>query len=166
MPPKSRATVSRTQLAAQIHDRGFVSRTPCDFCVLRGRPCFQMLGEDDKLKCAACTWRGRSCVSVSWESLNMSRDNLREDVAADEATRDALFEQLATVQARLSRKRKVLEGAEVRARQKLQCLVKEMESDGEDLTRSVIDASLLQAELFGPAPAETVAEEAGSSRGS
>ena len=96
----------------------------------------------------------------------MSRDNLREDVAADEATRDALFEQLATVQARLSRKRKVLEGAKVCARQKLQCLVKEMESDGEDLTRSVIDASLLQAELFGPAPAETVAEEAGSSRGS
>ena len=134
MPPKSRATISRTQLAAQIRDRSFVSRTPCDFCVLCGCPCFQMLGEDNKLKCAACTRRGRSCVSVSWESLNMSRDNLREDVAADEATRDALFEQLATVQACLSRKRKVLEGAEVRARQKLQCLVKEMELDGEDLT--------------------------------
>ena len=71
---------------------------------------------------------------MSWESLNMSRDNLCEDVAADEATRDALFEQLATVQACLSRKRKVLEGAEVCVRQKLQCLVKEMESDGEDLT--------------------------------
>ena len=61
-----------------------------------------MPGEDDKLKCAACTRRGRSCVSVSWESLNMSRDNLREDVAADKATHDALFEQLATVQACLS----------------------------------------------------------------
>ena len=34
----------------------------------------------------------------------MSRDNLCEDVAADEATRDALFEQLATVQACLSQK--------------------------------------------------------------
>ena len=60
----------------------------------------------------------------------------------------------------------MLEGAEVCARQKLQCLVKEIESDGEDLTWSVIDTSLLQAELFSPAPAETVAEEAGSSRGS
>ena len=63
-----------------------------------------MLGEDNKLKCAACTRRRRSCVSVSWESLNMSWDNLREDVATDKATRDALFEQLATVQAHLSRK--------------------------------------------------------------
>ena len=61
-----------------------------------------MSGEDDKLKCAVCTQHGRSCVSVSWESLNMSQDNLREDVATDKATRNALFEQLATVQAHLS----------------------------------------------------------------
>ena len=93
-----------------------------------------MPGEDDRLKYAACTQHRRSCVSVSWESLNISWDNLCEDVAADKAIRDTLFEQLATVQACLSRKRKVLEGAEVCARQKLQCLVKEMELDGEDLT--------------------------------
>ena len=64
----------------------------------------------------------------------MFRNNLCEDVAADKATRDTLFEQLATVQTCLSWKQKVLESAEVCARQKLQCLVKEMESDGEDLT--------------------------------
>ena len=93
-----------------------------------------MSGEDNKLKCAVCTQRGKSCVSVSWESLNMSQDNLREDVATDKATHNTLFEQLATVQACLSQKRKVLESAKVCARQKLQCLVKEMESDGEDLT--------------------------------
>ena len=63
-----------------------------------------MLGEDNKLKCAVCTQHRRSCVSVSWESLNMSWDNLREDVAADKATHNTLFEQLATVQACLSRK--------------------------------------------------------------
>ena len=61
-----------------------------------------MSGEDNKLKCAACTQRRRSCVSVSWESLNMSQDNLCEDVATDKATRNTLFEQLATVQAYLS----------------------------------------------------------------
>ena len=60
----------------------------------------------------------------------------------------------------------MLEGAKVRARQKLQCLVKEIELDGEDLTQSVIDTSLLQAKLFGPTPAKTVTEEAGSLQGS
>ena len=63
-----------------------------------------MPGEDDKLKCAVCTQRGRSCVSVSWETLNMSWDNLREDVATEKATRDVLFKQLAVVQVCLSQK--------------------------------------------------------------
>ena len=71
---------------------------------------------------------------MSWESLNISRDNLCEDVATEEATHDALFKQLAMVQVCLSQKQKMLEGAEVCARQKLQCLVKEIESDSEDLT--------------------------------
>ena len=104
MSPKSCATVSQTQLTAQIHDQDFVLCTPCNFCVFCGRPCFQMPGEDDKLKCAVCTQHGKSCVSVSWESLNISQDNLREDVAAEEATRNTLFEQLAVVQVCLSQK--------------------------------------------------------------
>ena len=41
-----------------------------------------------------------------------------------------------------------------------------MEADGEDLSATVIDASALQAELFGPTPAGTAAGGAGSSRGS
>ena len=61
-----------------------------------------MPGEDDKLKFAVCTQCRRSCVSVSWESLNISQDNLCEDVAAEEATCDTLFEQLAVVQVCLS----------------------------------------------------------------
>ena len=96
----------------------------------------------------------------------MTRDNLREDLAVDEAKRDALVEQLAELQACVSRKRKVLEGAEGRAKKKLQCLVAEMEVDGENLSATVIDASALQAELFSPAPARTAAGRAGSSRGS
>ena len=96
----------------------------------------------------------------------MTQDNLRKDLAVDEAKRDALVEQLAELQARVSRKRKVLEGAEGQAKKKLQCLVAEMEADGEDLSVTVIDASALQAELFSPAPAGTAAGGAGSSRGS
>ena len=63
-----------------------------------------MPGEDNKLKCTVCTQCGRSCVSVSWESLNISWDNLCEDVATEEVTHDALFEQLAVVQVCLSQK--------------------------------------------------------------
>ena len=96
----------------------------------------------------------------------MTRDNLHEDLAVNEAKRDALVEQLAELQARVSQKRKVLEGAEGQAKKKLQCLVAEMEVDGEDLSATVIDASALQAELFSPTPAGTAAGGAGSSRGS
>ena len=96
----------------------------------------------------------------------MTRDNLCEDLAVDEAKRDALVEQLAELQACVSRKRKVLEGAEGQAKTKLQCLVAEIEVDGEDLSATVIDMSALQAELFSPASAGTTAGGAGSSRGS
>ena len=48
-------------------------------------------------------------------------------------------------------------------KKKLQCLVTEMEVDGEDLAVTVIDVSTLQAELFSPASAGTAAGGAGSS---
>ena len=96
----------------------------------------------------------------------MTQDNLRKDLAVDEAKRDALVKQLAELQAHVSRKRKVLEGAEGQAKKKLQCLVAEMEVDGEDLLVTVIDASALQAKLFSPAPARTAAGGAGSLRSS
>ena len=102
MSAKSHASAYRKQLAAQICDHNFVSLALCDFCVLNHKPCFQMSDDNDKLKCAECTCCGKSCVLLSWESLNITQDNLREDVAAEEVTHDALFKQLAAVQVRLS----------------------------------------------------------------
>ena len=61
-----------------------------------------MSDNNDKLKCAECTCQGKFCVSLSWESLNMTQDNLREDLAVDEAKQDALVKQLAKLQARVS----------------------------------------------------------------
>ena len=84
----------------------------CDFCVLNHKPCFQMSDNNNKLKCAEYTHCGKFCVSLSWELLNMTQDNLREDLAVDEAKRDALVKQLAKLQACVSQKRKILEGAE------------------------------------------------------
>ena len=63
-----------------------------------------MSDNNNKLKCAECTYRGKSCVSLSWELLNMTQDNLCEDLAVDEAKRDTLVEQLAELQACVSRK--------------------------------------------------------------
>ena len=51
-------------------------------------------------------------------------------------------------------------------KKKLQCLVTEMEVEGEDLSVTVIAMSALQAKLFSPAPSGTITEEAGSSQGS
>ena len=61
-----------------------------------------MSDNNNKLKCAECTYRGKSCVSLSWELLNMTQDNLCEDLAVDEAKQDALVEQLAKLQACVS----------------------------------------------------------------
>ena len=43
-------------------------------------------------------------MSLSWASLDTSRDNLREDLAVDEAEWDALLERLSEVQASVARK--------------------------------------------------------------
>ena len=71
----------------------------CDFCVLNHKLCFQMSDDNNKLKCAEYTCCGKSCVSLSWELLNMTQDNLHEDLATNEAKQDALFEQLTKLQA-------------------------------------------------------------------
>ncbi len=97
---------------------------------------------DEKLKCAECTHQGKPCVSLSWASLDTSRNNLREDLVVDEVEWDTLLEHLSEVQASVARKRKVLEQVEGHTRKKLHCLVEEMEAEGEDLSATVIDAWL------------------------
>ena len=61
-----------------------------------------MSDNNNMLKCAEYTCYGKSCVSLSWESLNMTQDNLCEDLAVDEAKWDTLVEQLAELQACVS----------------------------------------------------------------
>ena len=59
---------------------------------------------DEKLKCAECTCWGKSCVSLSWASLDISRDNLREGLVVAEVEWDALLECLSEAQASVVRK--------------------------------------------------------------
>ena len=111
MPPKSCAFAGYLHLSLGIHDCGVVTASPCNFCVLRGLDCIKMSG-DEKLKCAKCTHRGEPCVSLSWASLDTSRNNLHEDLVVDEVERDALLECLSEVQASVAHKQKVLEQVE------------------------------------------------------
>ena len=61
-----------------------------------------MSDNNDKLKCTECTCCGKSCVSLSWELLNITQDNLHKDLAVYETKWDALVEQLAKLQACVS----------------------------------------------------------------
>ena len=106
------------------------------------------MSDKDELKCSECIRRRKPCVSVSWESLDKTRDKLRSELSVEEAQREALLTQLSEMTARIARKRKVLEQAQQRVAKKFECLVDEMEADGEDMRATVIDASSLQAELF------------------
>ena len=114
MPPKSCASAGHLRLSLDIRDRGVMTASPCNFCVLRGLNCVKMPG-DKNLKCAKCTGQGKPCVLLSWASLDTSRNNLREDLVGDEVEWDTLLEHLSEVQARVARKQKVLEQVEGRA---------------------------------------------------
>ena len=113
MPPKSRASTGHLHLSLDIRDRGMMTASPCNFCVLRGLNCVKMPG-NEKLKCAECTHQGKPCVSFSWASLDTSHNNLCEDLVGDEVEWDTLLECLSEVQACVTRKRKVLEQVEGR----------------------------------------------------
>ena len=102
---------------------------------------------------------------MSWEVLDRSEDRLSSEIREDEQKRDRLWEEFSEMQSRVLRKRKVLEQTQRRASDKLNCLVEELREAGDDMTRTVIDASALEAELLAGEPSGT-AVGASSSQGS
>ena len=158
-------------VALEILARGVVVPFACDRCSVRGVDCIKMADDNKKLKCAECTRVGKPCVSVSWESLRRTRDNLEDELSRDQEEADRHIAAYLKVKARINRKRKVLEQAQTRAAKKFKCLIEELEAEGEDMTATVIDASAFEADLGGPIDGnlfadglgETVAAGAGSS---
>ena len=108
--------------------------------------------EEARLKCVECTRRGRPCVDMSWESVDRSREKAKLEVKSEEQTVFALVRRLSEAQARLARKRRILEQAQQRSTEQMHCLVREMEAGGEDLTRrsipDALEATAIEAELF------------------
>ena len=138
----SKATRNRRRLAAETNKLGVPADFPCDYCISKDIPCLLNMSRNS-ISCAACTARGRPCVSVSWDSLDKTRENMSKEISDHEKERDALFERLAELTARIERKRRVLNQANERARSKLNCLIDEMEADGEDISRTVLNAGAL-----------------------
>lgn len=83
-----------------------------------------MPGSSKRLKCAECTKAGKSCVNMSWASLDKTREEYERKVDEDETL-------LATVIARLLRNKKILKQANERALQKALCMASEMSEAGE-----------------------------------
>jgi hypothetical protein len=115
---------NRLRLAAEIRRNGFVAPISCDRCLTAGIDCVVMPSPDSRLKCAECVRVGRPCVNLSWSSLDKTREEYAKKVEADEAL-------LAQVLARLMRNKKILKQAEERAKRKAQCLMSEMDLNGE-----------------------------------
>ena len=86
---------------------------------------------------------------MSWERVDELEDEQTAELSQIEHHRDKLLQELADLQSKIIRKRKVLEQTQERARKQMKCLVRAMEEDGDDMTRTVIDASQLELDLFG-----------------
>ena len=151
MPPSipSSSAQRRVRLSQRILSGGEPSDSPCDYCLSAGKACVRIMG-DKRLKCSECARRGRPCVDMSWESVDRSVRLSREDLSRDESRRDELMRELAALMARIDRKRKVVELAQKRSIEQAHCLAREMAAEGEDVYQTVIDASLLNAQLDDP----------------
>ena len=123
----------------------FESPIPCVGC-----PCFVMpesLVHRKSGKCSECTRRNVACEASSWRAIDAARSSARDSIKDVEAERSRLLRRLAELQATLDRHQCTLGLAQERARRKTSCLVRELEEDGEDLSRTVVDAALTESEL-------------------
>ena len=124
----------------------------CDLCFSEGFRRVVMSTRSGKtLACAECRRMGHRCVSMSWDTVDRAVDKAELELKETERERDAQIERLAEVQARLARKRKMLEFAQQRAKEQLRCLEDEMIERGEEnIFAEIREASSIERELFGP----------------
>ncbi|KAK5132580.1 hypothetical protein LTR08_008839 [Meristemomyces frigidus] len=100
---------------------------------------------------AKCTRRGRACVRTSWAALDSARDSLSDSIAVDEKKREQLIAELMEVQARIDRSRKVRAQAEARAREKMECFMRELEATGDPILMEDVASTEFGLEAAGVA---------------
>lgn len=87
---------------------------------------------NSKLKCSECVRLGKSCVTLSWSSLDKTREEYQKKVDEDEKL-------LAEVISRLLRNKKILRQAEKRARDKTLCLASDLTAEGDSMDAEEVD---------------------------
>lgn len=127
----SSSAQSRQRLASEINKHGRLAEIPCDRCFnfnlenpeKKWRVCIAM-EKSSRGRCSECTKLGRSCVNLSWSTLDKTREEYEKKVDADE-------EELCRVMARYMRNKRILRQANKRAERKALCLERELEETGE-----------------------------------
>ena len=144
----SSSTLDRQKGSARIAKYGSPADIACDYCFDKEKLCIVMSSRSGRLTCSECRKRGRPCVSASWESVDRTVDETEASLEKDGEERDKLLSQLAELQARMARKRKVLEQARQRAMEQFWCLERELEQSGEPNLKQVVrDATLVESQL-------------------
>ena len=145
---------NRIRASREIERLGVIAQVPCDRCYRDNVACIMMEDSSSKSKCAACTRRGKPCVSVPWENLDRTRDELEHKIDQESARQSELLLQLQESCARLDRFRKVLRQAEERAKAKTICLLEEIGQEdviiSDEERRIHEEAAPYICEVFGP----------------
>jgi len=121
---KSSKTHNCLRLYQSISKDGDPVSTACLHCSSLSILCMKM---ENHPKCAECVHRGRPCVSVSWESLDHTRDKLKSDLSVAE-------EELARALARVARLRKTLKHMKDKVAEKALCLARELANDNDGVS--------------------------------
>jgi len=116
-------------LAKIIATFSFTSFIACDHCFAVLSSCIIMTGH---AKCAECTRRGRSCVSISLDSLNCAHLQLKSElkVAMNECVKQA--ECLFKLNAKVLHLFKTLKQNESCAITKVRCVASELNNDNNE----------------------------------
>jgi len=112
----SRQQQSRLRVAFEIERYDTLINIACERCSLSGHFCIAMKDFSSCLKCSKCVRASKSCVNMSWSSLDHNRKDLSAKIAKNEAL-------LAIVIIRLLRNKKILKKIDAKAKRKTQCLL-------------------------------------------
>jgi len=145
----SKQQQDKLKLAEQIERYGLPAQWSCERCFGSLHECVIMPSRPD-LKCARCTRLGKTCVKVSWDSLDKIRDQKEAEIAdAEEKLRHANAETMkmmaevvrrqkeaAELMESISRNKKVLNQAHERAKSKTICMLEELKEEEEEAARA------------------------------